>query len=38
MEVAVNGASLQIRVNGTMAVADLVDAPFYDPEGKRVRA
>jgi hypothetical protein len=29
---------LQIRVNGMMAVADVVSAPFYDPEGKRLRA
>jgi len=38
MEVAANGTPLQIRVNGTLAVADLVHSPFYDPEGKRLRA
>jgi glycine cleavage system aminomethyltransferase T len=37
MEIAANGIPLQIRVNGTMAVADVVDAPFYDPEGRRLR-
>lgn len=38
MEIATNGTPLQIRVNGTVAVGDIVDAPFYDPEGKRLRA
>ncbi|MBI3798487.1 MAG: hypothetical protein HY268_16185, partial [Deltaproteobacteria bacterium] len=38
MEIAANGTPLQIRVNGTLAVADLVNAPFYDPEGKHLRA
>jgi sarcosine oxidase subunit alpha len=38
MEIAANGTPLQIRVNGTLAVADLVHSPFYDPEGKRLRA
>jgi len=38
MEVAENGTPLQIRVNGAIAVADIVSSPFYDPEGKRLRA
>lgn len=38
MEIAANGTPLEIRVNGTMSVADIVNSPFYDPEGKRLRA
>ncbi len=38
IEMAADGTSLQIRVNGTMAIADIVGEPFYDPEGKRLRA
>ena len=38
MAIAVDSIPLQIRVNGRMAVADVVSAPFYDPEGKRLRA
>jgi glycine cleavage system aminomethyltransferase T len=38
MEIATNSTPLQIRVNGTMAVADIVNSPFYDPEGERLRA
>jgi sarcosine oxidase subunit alpha len=38
MEIAANSTPLQIRVNGTMVVADVVNAPFYDPEGKRLKA
>jgi sarcosine oxidase subunit alpha len=37
MEIGANGTPLQIRVNGTMAVADIVNSPFYDPEGRRLR-
>ena len=37
MAIAVDSIPLQIRVNGRMAVADVVSAPFYDPEGKRLR-
>jgi hypothetical protein len=37
MEVVADSTPLQIRVNGMMAVADVVSAPFYDPEGKRLR-
>jgi sarcosine oxidase subunit alpha len=38
IEMAADGTPLQIRVNGTLAVADIVSQPFYDPQGKRLRA
>jgi len=38
IEIAADGAPLQIRVHGGLAVADIISQPFYDPEGKRLRA
>ncbi|MGD9764820.1 MAG: 2Fe-2S iron-sulfur cluster-binding protein [Candidatus Binatia bacterium] len=37
-DVAASGAAFHIRVNGATAVADVVDAPFYDPEGNRLKS
>jgi len=38
MEIAVDGTPLQIHTDGAIALADIVGSPFYDPEGKRLRA
>jgi sarcosine oxidase subunit alpha len=38
MEIAADGTPLHIRVNGAAGVADIVSHPFYDPEGKRLKA
>jgi len=38
MEIAADGTPLQIHTNGAIALADIVGSPFYDPEGKRLRA
>ncbi len=37
-EVASGVRPFQIRINGTLAQADIVDEAFYDPQGERLRA
>lgn len=38
IEMAAQGAGIQIQVNGRVAAAKVVALPFYDPEGARMRA
>ena len=38
VEVASGTSPLQIRINGTLAQADIVDDAFYDPQGERLRS
>ncbi len=38
VELATGDRPLQIRVNGKLADADIVESAFYDPRGERVRA
>ena len=37
IEVASGNSPLQIRINGTLVQADIVDEAFYDPQGERLR-
>lgn len=37
-EYAASGSRLTLRTNGHLAQATVVEVPFYDPEGKRVRS
>ena len=37
IEVASGDSPLQIRINGTLVQADIVDEAFYDPQGERLR-
>ena len=38
IELASQHTSFQIRINGELAKADIVNEAFYDPQGERVRA
>ena len=38
VEVASGTSPLQIRINGTLAQADIIDDAFYDPQGERLRS
>ncbi len=38
VEVASGTSPLQIRINGTVAQADIIDDAFYDPQGERLRS
>jgi sarcosine oxidase subunit alpha len=37
MALAQEGAQIEIRSDGQMLIAKVVDRPFYDPEGKKLR-
>ena len=38
VERAVNGETLEIRVNSNLVKAVVQDEPFYDPEGHKLRS